>query len=131
MKRKPLAAVAALAALPAVVIAITAMSSSASTPASRTAATTYARLADTSDSGNIQVLGSALDCHTISIAGINPYPGDTAMIWVSANGTSSTVATDNADINQKFSSMTPSTKYTVTMTAGPDSYTFYVTTPAC
>jgi hypothetical protein len=130
MKRKPLAAMTTLAALPAVIIAITAMNSSASTPAARTIATSYARLADSGNSG-LDVLGGASDCHTIGVWGKNPNPGEDATITVSANGVTSSVISTNAVVTQRFSSMTPSTTYTVTMNAGSSWYTFDVTTPAC
>lgn len=129
MKRNMLATLAALTALPAAVIVSAALGASAST-APATAATT-SRLADTGDSGNLGAFGSALDCHTVSVGGINPNPGQPASIAVTGGGSTSTVQSTSRDFGQRFSGMAPSTTYTVTMTAGSDQYTFSVTTPAC
>src|SRR5579859_426184 len=110
MKRKSLAALIALAALPAAVVASTAIDGGAGTSASgaRAQAATYARLA-TSNSGVNSVIGTAINCTTINVAGINPHPGQVSTLSVTGNGTDRTYSTTDATVANSFIHLTPAT----------------------
>jgi hypothetical protein len=134
MKRKPLAALAILAALPAAVIASAAIDTAVSTasPAAHAAATTYARLAATSNSGwfGNQIV-VAPDCHSVAASAENVHPGETLTITITGDGNTNTVTTTAATITQKWASMASSTSYTVTFSQDGLSNSYPVTTPAC
>ncbi len=120
MKRRSLAALTTLAALPAAVIFGAAINTAVSTsaPAARVSAATYARFADTGNSGQ-PVTADVYDCHTMEVSMPNPNPGHTLTITINgSDGSHRFVSSNGSIVDNTFFTLQPSTTYTITPDGG-------------